>query len=185
MPADAALKGPADIRLTSPRRRDAELLTIHWALRDTTERGPVIGTTTSRVAPQRNRHPSGSYGVYRALAVAAKALPRWPSGDLTDTMPTAPHRPYPQWFDRIASSRLTRSAPSWATLSRADRKGSTSGPPIAVTQARIDMPEVRTAIASAACIRRPGAARVGLGAGNQGRESSRSGGCLAWRGGSA
>ena len=106
MPADAAQPKPGHIRLTShPPTTDAELLTIHWGARDTTERGPVIGTTTNRLHRNVIGTHSGSYGVYRALAVAAKALPRGHRADLTNTLPTAPIGPYPQWFDadRIVS----------------------------------------------------------------------------------
>jgi len=72
MPADAAVNKPGHIRLTShPPTTDAELLTIHWGARDTTERGPVVGTTTNRLHRNVIGTHSGSYGVYRALAVAA------------------------------------------------------------------------------------------------------------------
>src|SRR5882724_7071510 len=149
MPADAALKGPGHIRLTShPPASDAELLTIHWGARDTTERGPVIGTTTSRLHRNVIGTHSGSYGVYRALAVAAKALPRGHRADLTDTMPTAPIGPYPQWFE---PDRIVSMDPFGAIVADVYReqiaKGFDIRPTIAVTQARIDMPEVRTAMA--------------------------------------
>ena len=47
---------------------------IVWGAASASQRGPVIGTTTNR--SQRNviGSHSGSYGVYRALAVAAGSL---------------------------------------------------------------------------------------------------------------
>src|SRR5258705_1452009 len=60
------------IRLTShPVEGGHGALPIRWGRADPRERGPIIGSTSTR--SQRNvigTH-SGSYGVYRALAVAA------------------------------------------------------------------------------------------------------------------
>ena len=85
------LPAPAKhIRLTSHHPIDgvAGAPPIRWGAADALQRGPVIGTTTHR--SQRNviGSHSGSYGVYRALAVAAKSLTRGHRPDLTDTSPT-------------------------------------------------------------------------------------------------
>ncbi|MDP3615213.1 MAG: hypothetical protein Q8R98_25505, partial [Rubrivivax sp.] len=66
------------IRLTShPGQGTATgALALNWGAADPQVRGPVVGTTANR--SQRNvigTH-SGSYGVYRALAVAAGNLVR-------------------------------------------------------------------------------------------------------------
>jgi GTP cyclohydrolase II len=148
MSADAAAK-PGHIRLTShPPASDAELLTIHWGARDTTERGPVIGTTTNRLHRNVIGTHSGSYGVYRALAVAAKALPRGHRADLTDTLPTDPIGPYPQWFD---ADKIVSLDPFGAIVADVYRAQIAAGfdirPTIAVTKAHIDIPEVRSAMA--------------------------------------
>ena len=62
------------IRLTShPVEGGHGALPIRWGRADPRERGPIVGSTFTR--SQRNvigTH-SGSYGVYRALAVAAGA----------------------------------------------------------------------------------------------------------------
>ena len=77
------------IRLTShPGQDSAGAPAIRWGAADPLVRGPVVGSTTNR--SQRNvigTH-SGSYGVYRALAVAAGSLTRGHRADLTDTAPT-------------------------------------------------------------------------------------------------
>ena len=77
------------IRLTShPGQGSAGAPAIVWGAADALARGPVVGSTTNR--SQRNvigTH-SGSYGVYRALAVAAGNLTRGHRADLTDTSPT-------------------------------------------------------------------------------------------------
>ena len=70
-PSDAAGR---HIRLTShPGQGPAGAPPIRWGAADPLQRGPVVGTTTHR--SQRNvigTH-SGSYGVYRALAVPPAA----------------------------------------------------------------------------------------------------------------
>src|ERR1700704_913627 len=86
------------IRLTShPVEGAYGALPICWGAADPHERGPVVGSTATR--SQRNvvgTH-SGSYGVYRALAVAAGALMRDHKPDPTNTMPTELFGPYAQW----------------------------------------------------------------------------------------
>ena len=66
---------PRHIRLTShPGQGPSGAPVIHWGAPMRCERGPIVGTTSNR--SQRNvigTH-SGSYGVYRALAVAAGNL---------------------------------------------------------------------------------------------------------------
>src|SRR5438045_8239832 len=105
------LPAPAKhIRLTSHHPIDgvgcAPL--VRWGAPDAEQRGPVIGSTTHR--NQRNviGSHSGSYGVYRALAVAAKSLTRGHRPDLTNTSPTDLIGPYAQGFDpaRIVSLDL-------------------------------------------------------------------------------
>jgi GTP cyclohydrolase II len=136
------------IRLTShPVEGREGALPIHWGEADPRERGPVIGSTTNR--SQRNvigTH-SGSYGVYRALAVAAGALMRGHRPDLTNTMPTDPIGPYPSWSD---PRKIVSMDPFGAVVADVFKeeiaKGYDIRPTIAVTKAHIDMPEVHRAI---------------------------------------
>ena len=136
------------IRLTShPVEGREGVLPIHWGKADPRERGPVIGSTTNR--SQRNvigTH-SGSYGVYRALAVAAGALMRGHRPDLTNTMPTDPIGPYPSWGD---PRRIVSMDPFGAVVADVFKEEIARGcdirPTIAVTKAHIDMPEVHRAI---------------------------------------
>ncbi|CAG0956934.1 Riboflavin biosynthesis protein [Burkholderiales bacterium] len=138
------------IRLTShPAEGAWGALPIHWGRADPKERGPVVGSTANR--SQRNvigTH-SGSYGVYRALAVAAGALMRGHRPDLTNTAPTDPIGPYPQWGD---ADRIVSMDPFGAVVADVFREEIAAGydirPTIAVTQAHIDMPEVRSATAA-------------------------------------
>ena len=122
---------------------------IHWGKADPRERGPIVGSTTNR--SQRNvigTH-SGSYGVYRALAVAAGALLRGHKPDLTNTMPTDPLGPYEAWGD---PDKIVSMDPFGAIVADVFRDAIAAGydirPTIAVTKAHIDMPEVHDAIAA-------------------------------------
>jgi len=138
------------IRLTShPAEGAWGALPIHWGHADPKVRGPIVGSTANR--SQRNvigTH-SGSYGVYRALAVAAGALMRGHKPDLTNTAPADPIGPYPQWGD---ADRIVSMDPFGAVVADAFRDEIAAGydirPTIAVTRAHIDMPEVRGAMAA-------------------------------------
>ena len=137
------------IRLTShPGQGPGGAPPIHWSAADPLERGPVVGTTTNR--GQRNvigTH-SGSYGVYRALAVAAGNLSRAHRADLTNTAPTDLIGPYPQWGD---AEKIVSIDPWGASVQQvyADHlaRGYDIRPTIAVTKAHIHLPEIRQAIA--------------------------------------
>jgi GTP cyclohydrolase II len=137
------------IRLTShPGQGAAGAPPIVWGAADPLARGPVVGSTTNR--SQRNvigTH-SGSYGVYRALAVAAGSLTRGHRADLTDTAPTDPVGPHPQWADR---DRIVSIDPWGASVQTvfADfiARGYDVRPTIAVTKAHIHLPEIKQAIA--------------------------------------
>ncbi|MEO8537605.1 MAG: GTP cyclohydrolase II [Betaproteobacteria bacterium] len=139
------------IRLTSHRPIDgvacAPLIT--WGAADAASRGPIVGTTTHR--SQRNviGSHSGSYGVYRALAVAAKSLTRGHRPDLTNTSPTDRIGPYQQWSD---ADRIVSLDPWGAVVADVYNAYLGDGydirPTIAVTKAHIDLPEIRDAIAA-------------------------------------
>jgi GTP cyclohydrolase II len=138
------------IRLTShPIEGAYGALPVHWGAPDPHVRGPIVGSTANR--SQRNvigAH-SGSYGVYRALAVAAGALTRSHRPDLTNTMPTDPIGPYPQWSD---PRKIVSMDPLGAIVAEAFKDEIAQGydirPTIAVTKAHIDLPEVRQAVAA-------------------------------------
>ncbi len=137
------------IRLTShPGQGAAGAPAIHWGAADPLERGPVVGTTTSR--RQRNvigTH-SGSYGVYRALAIAAGALTKGHKADLTNTTPTDLIGPHPQWSD---PGRIVSIDPWGASVAEVFKayieQGYDIRPTIAVTKAHIDLPEIHHAMA--------------------------------------
>ena len=136
------------IRLTShPSAGGRQVAPIRWGERDPKVRGAVIGTTTGKERNVVGTH-SGSYGIYRALAVAAKALDPHRKADLTNTMPTDVIGPYPAWFD---PKKMVSIDPFGAIVADVFKDEIASGvdirPTIAVTKAHIDLPEIRTAMA--------------------------------------
>jgi GTP cyclohydrolase II len=141
--------GGRHIRLTShPGQGAVGAPVIRWGAADALHRGPVVGTTTNR--SQRNvvgTH-SGSYGVYRALAVAAGNLARGHRADLTDTAPTDAIGPHPQWGE---PEKIVSIDPWGASVQQvyADHlgQGYDIRPTIAVTKAHIHLPEIKQAIA--------------------------------------
>ena len=140
---------PRHIRLTShPGQGTSGAPAIHWGAADALERGPIVGTTSNR--SQRNvigTH-SGSYGVYRALAVAAGNLVRGHRADLTNTSPTDPVGPYESWGD---AKKIVSIDPWGASVQSvfADyiEQGYDIRPTIAVTKAHIHLPEISQAVA--------------------------------------
>ncbi len=144
-----AAPGTRHIRLTShPGQGAAGAPVIHWGAADALERGPVVGSTTNR--SQRNviGSHSGSYGVYRALAVAAGNLVKGHRADLTNTAPTDLIGPYEQWGD---AEKIVSIDPWGASVQTvfADylEAGYDIRPTIAVTKAHIHLPEIKQALA--------------------------------------
>jgi GTP cyclohydrolase II len=135
------------IRLTSHSGGHAAM-PITWGAATAAERGPVVGTTTTRGHRNVVGTHSGSYGVYRALAVAAGSLSREHRADLTNTSPTDEIGPYPQWSDPEAIVSLD---PWGGTVVDVFADEIAAGydirPTIAVTKAHVILPEIADAIA--------------------------------------
>ena len=134
------------IKLTSHPEGRKSAAPLRWGAATCEERGPVVGTLT----PQRNAigAHSGSYSVYRALAIAAGTLNPVHVPDLTDTSPAARIGPHPQWTmpGKIVSMDPYGHMVNEAWENRL-REGWDIRPTIAVTKARLAMPEFDRAIA--------------------------------------
>ena len=138
------------IRLTShPAPGEKPRFPIHWGAADPHVRGPIIGT----VSQPRERNVigthGGSYALYRALAVSAGVLDPIRRPDLTNTYPAATIGPFPQWSE---PGRIVSLDP-WGHLvadafKREIAEGVDIRPTIAVTRARLDLIEMRDAIAA-------------------------------------
>jgi GTP cyclohydrolase II len=133
---------PRHIRLTSHHGGHGAL-PILWGAATPAERGPVVGTTTKRSHRNVIGTHSGSYSVYRALAVAAGALTRDHKPDLTNTAPTDVIGPYPQWTE---PERIVSLDPWGAQVAEVFAGELQAGydirPTIAITKAHVILPEV-------------------------------------------
>nr|WP_145549457.1 GTP cyclohydrolase II [Variovorax boronicumulans] len=147
-PSPAAGPKPAagHIRLTS-HSGGFGALPIRWDAPTAAERGPVVGTTSKRAHRNVIGTHSGSYSVYRALAVAAGALSRQHKADLTNTMPTDLIGPYPQWSEPGKIVSLDPWGASVADVFATElAAGYDIRPTIAVTKAHVILPEVLEAL---------------------------------------
>ncbi|WP_445502281.1 GTP cyclohydrolase II [Microvirga sp. G4-2] len=137
------------IRLTSHPEPNTGTIRhpIKWGAKDPKERGPIVGTVTNPSDRNVIGAHGGSYSLYRALAISARALNPLTRPDLHNTHPTADIGPHPQWFepDKIVS------LDPWGHLVGqvyADEiaSGLDIRPSIAVTKARLNMPEILSAM---------------------------------------
>ncbi len=140
-------KQPKTIVLTShPGGHGPKPIPVVWGAADPMVRGPLIGTVTNTANRNVIGTHAGSYSVYRAVAVAAGALDPLKKPDLTNTAPTHALGPFPQWFD---AKKIVSIDPFGAVVSAAFgtyfEQGYDIRPTIAVTRARIHVPELAAA----------------------------------------
>ncbi len=138
------IKRPAKhIVLTSHPRDGEKRVPISWGAAEPRERGPVIGTLTDPTKRNVIGAHSGSYALYRALAIAAGNLSPLHKPDLTDTAPAEALGPYPQWADpdKIVSLDPIGHLAGEAFKDLID-EGLDIRPTIAVTKARLTVPEI-------------------------------------------
>jgi len=137
------------IRLTShPGAGAASRFPIRWDAPTARERGPVVATANAGSDRNAIGAHGGAYSVYRALAISAGAMNPLARPELNNTHPVVEIGPHPQWSEpgRIVSldpwgHRVAEDfAPELA-------EGVDIRPTIAVTKARIDLPEIHDAIA--------------------------------------
>jgi GTP cyclohydrolase II len=143
------MAGSRHIVLTSHRpHAQGWLHAITWGASTAGERGPVIGTVTNPMAKNTIGTHSGSYSVYLAVSVAAGRLDPTHRPDFTNTAPVSAIGPHPQWSD---PDRIVSLDPWGHLVTEAFHDELASGidvrPTIAVTQARITLPEMREAMA--------------------------------------
>ena len=135
------------IVLTSHPGGGQKPLPIDWGAADTKARGPVIGTLTDPARRNVIGAHSGAYALYRALAIAAGSLSPLHKADLTDTGPAAGIGPHPQWSDpdKIVSLDPFGHLAGEAFKDMVD-DGWDIRPTIAVTRARLTLPEMKEAL---------------------------------------
>jgi len=136
------------IRLTShPGMGAPTRFPIAWGAADPRERGPVIATTSSGKDRNAVGAHGGAYSVYRALAISAGALNPLVRPDLHDTLPVVDIGPHPQWRDPAKIVSLDPYGHLVADLFRREiDEGVDIRPSIAITKARLTIPEISQAI---------------------------------------
>jgi GTP cyclohydrolase II len=140
---------PRHIVLTShPTRFGPKPTAIEWGAADPLVRGPIIATLTHPEHRNAIGTHSGSYAVYRALAIASGVLEPGHRADLTNTAPAEPIGPHPSW---AAADKIVSLDPFGALVGELYtpffERGYDIRPTIAITKAHINMPELQDAIA--------------------------------------
>jgi GTP cyclohydrolase II len=137
------------IRLTSHPEPGAGVgrFPIRWGAAEARERGPVVGSVTNPADRNVIGAHGGAYSLYRALAVSAGALNPLARPDLRNTYPTAAIGPHPQWSE---PGRIVSLDP-WGHMAgeifaKEIGEGVDIRPTIAITKARLNMPEIVTAL---------------------------------------
>jgi GTP cyclohydrolase II len=136
------------ITLTShPRAGRPKPAKIVWGAATAAARGPLIGTFSDPSRRNVIGAHSGSYALYRALAVAAGSLDALHRPDLTNTAPAMALGPHPQWADpgKIVSLDPWGHIVGEAFASQL-AEGADIRPTIAVTRARLTVPELKHAV---------------------------------------
>lgn len=139
---------PAHIKLTShPAGENLQLTPINWGELDPQVRGPVIATTTNIKQHNVIGTHAGAYAIYRALAVAAGQLNANHIPDFSNTTPTIQIGPFPSWGD---PKKIVSLDPFGHEVSTVFKKLLSRGldirPTIAITKAKIHVPEIKLAI---------------------------------------
>lgn len=137
------------IRLTShPGAGAASRFPIQWDAPTARERGPVVATANAGSDRNAIGAHGGAYSVYRALAISAGAMNPLARPELHNTHPVTEIGPHPQWSE---AGKIVSLDP-WGHRVAEDfapelAEGVDIRPTIAVTKARIDLPEIHEAIA--------------------------------------
>ncbi len=138
------------IRLNShPGSRKPARFPIHWGAAGADARGPVIATVNSGQDRNAIGAHGGSYSIYRALAISSGAMDPQARPDLHDTSPIIDIGPHPQWDDPAKIVSLD----PWGHRVALDYGGLIADgmdirPSIAITKARLTLPEIQGAIAA-------------------------------------
>ncbi|EPQ54405.1 hypothetical protein GLOTRDRAFT_76898 [Gloeophyllum trabeum ATCC 11539] len=138
---------PARVILTTyPDQYGIKPYTMNWGASDPRVRGPVICSRLPSSIKQRNAigAHSGSYSIYRALAIAMGTLSPTHKPDYSKTEPPVPIPPQPAWSD---PSKIVSFDP-WGHLvpqvfkHELEELGLDVKPSIAVTRAHMKLSEV-------------------------------------------
>ncbi len=136
------------IRITShPGGGATNRFPITWDAPIARERGPVVATANAGADRNAIGAHGGAYSVYRALAVASGAMDPMVRPELVNTHPVVPVGPHAQWSE---PGKIVSLDP-WGARIAEDFAGEIAEgvdirPTIAVTKARITLPEIAEAM---------------------------------------
>jgi GTP cyclohydrolase II len=136
------------IRLTShPGAGAASRFPLVWDAPSARERGPVVATANAGSDRNAIGAHGGAYSIYRALAVASGAMDPMVRPELVNTHPVVRVGPHPQWSE---PGRIVSLDP-WGARIAEDfaaeiAEGVDIRPTIAVTKARLTLPEIAEAM---------------------------------------
>jgi GTP cyclohydrolase II len=136
------------VRLTShPGGGAPSRFPIQWGAPSAAERGPVVATVNAGSDRNAIGAHGGAYSIYRALAISSGAMNPLVRPDLTNTSPVVELGPHPQWRDPAKIVSLD----PWGGRVQTDftqqiAEGVDIRPTIAVTKARITLPEIADAV---------------------------------------
>lgn len=136
------------IVLTShPSRFGGKAVPIRWGEADPLARGPIVATVTDPSHRNVIGTHSGSYAVYRALAVASGVLQPDHRPDFTNTDPASVIGPHPSWGNPEQIVSLDPfGAMTGVVFGHLISQGFDIRPTIAVTKAHIQLPELTDAV---------------------------------------
>ncbi|HYE47572.1 MAG TPA: GTP cyclohydrolase II [Caulobacter sp.] len=145
-----SLNRQGHIRLTShPGVGGASRFPLNWGASTAAERGPVVATVNAGTDRNAIGAHGGAYSVYRALAISAGAMNPLARPDLTDTSPVVDIGPHDQWMNPEKIVSLDPWGHRVALdFAREIAEGVDIRPTIAITKARLTLPEIAEAIAS-------------------------------------
>lgn len=131
---------------THPGPHSPKPYPLCWGAATAKERGPLIASTNQEDRNVIGTH-SGCYSLYRALSVAAGNLDPLHKADLTNTNPAADIGPHPQWCnDKSIVSIDPFGHLTNQTFPHLLNEGYDIRPTIAITKARINVPEINEQI---------------------------------------
>ncbi|KAH9889964.1 GTP cyclohydrolase N terminal-domain-containing protein [Cubamyces lactineus] len=142
---------PSRVMLTTyPDQHGIKPYPLKWGAADAATRGPVICSRLPSSIKQRNAigAHSGSYSIYRALAIAMGTLDPSHKPDYSKTEPAVPIPPQPAWAD---PSKIVSFDP-WGHLvpqvyrRELEELGLDVRPSIAVTRAHMKLSEIDEAV---------------------------------------
>lgn len=138
------------IRLTShPGLGLPSRFPVKWGAVDARARGPVIASPNAGTDRNAIGAHGGAYSIYRALAISSGAMDPRVRPELTNTHPVVEIGPHPQWCD---PGKIVSIDP-WGHRVAQDfaqeiAEGVDIRPTIAVTKARLTLPELAEAVAA-------------------------------------